>query len=315
MRSLKVRVFGPATIANLGSGFDVLGIAIDRPGDIVVAERRKERGLEFCVDAPNASVPSDSRTNVASHVASLMLDELRPPFGIRMTLYKQMPVGSGLGSSAASSVASVVAVNALLQKPLKRPDLLGFAVEGERKASGAPHADNVAPSLLGGACLIRSYDPLDVIRVPVPTAIVWVVVHPHTVIRTEEARSILPKAVTLQTAIRQWGNISGLTIGLASGDLSLVGKCLEDAIAEPVRGNLIPGFHEVKAAALAAGAFGCSISGSGPSMFAIASSFASAHRVARAMRNTFADSAGVECDTYVSRVNRAGARVLWKRAS
>jgi homoserine kinase len=243
-------------------------------------------------------------------VVSLLLDETQPPFGIALTLRKKMPIGSGLGSSAASSVAALVAVNALLPKPLTRSNLLRFAVEGERKASGAPHADNVAPSLLGGAVLIRSYTPLDVVKFPVRCSIVWVVVHPHVVVRTAEARSLLPKAVSLETAIRQWGNISGLTIGLMSGDVGLVGKCVEDAIAEPVRANLIPGFHDVKAAALKAGAAGCSISGSGPSMFAVAASLSQARTIAAVMRRTFKRAADIGCDVYISRVNRHGARLL-----
>jgi homoserine kinase len=313
MQNRKVKIFAPATIANLGSGFDVLGIAIEKPGDIVIAERKTEFGLDFSVRIQNEDLPADPRQNVAAHVASLMLDEFHPPFGVKMELEKRMPIGSGLGSSAASSVAAVVAVNRLLTCPLSKRDLLRFAVEGERKASGTPHADNVAPSLLGGACLIRSYDPLDVLSIPIRRSIVWVVVHPHVVVRTREARSILPKAITLQTAVRQWGNISGLTVGLAAGDAKLVGKCLEDAIAEPVRGNLIPGFHEVKEAALRAGATGCSISGSGPSVFAVASSLASGARIAEAMKRSFVRAAGIRSDAYVSRINRAGARVVWER--
>jgi homoserine kinase len=310
MRSRTARVFAPATIANLGSGFDVLGIAIDQPGDVVVAHRQSERELTFSVRTKIPGVPTDPSTNIAAYVADLMLEEFRPPFGVKMVLEKRMPIGSGLGSSAASCVASVVAVNALLPKPLPRMELLRFAVEGERKASGSAHADNAAPSLLGGACLIRRYDPLDVISIPTRQSIVWVVVHPHTTIRTEDARNILPKAITLQTAIRQWGNISGLTVGLAAGDAALVGKCVEDAIAEPVRSNMIPGFAEVKAAALSAGASGCSISGSGPSMFAVTTNARSGHLIARAMERAFKTAAGLSCESYVSRINEAGARIL-----
>ncbi len=305
-----VTAFAPATISNLGSGFDVLGLAIDRPCDVAVAERRPEQELSFHLQGQTDGLPTDAQNNVAAHVVSLLLDETQPPFGIALTLRKNMPIGSGLGSSAASSVAALVAVNALLPKPLTRSNLLRFAVEGERKASGAPHADNVAPSLLGGAVLIRSYTPLDVVKFPVRNSIVWVVVHPHVVVRTAEARSLLPKAVSLETAIRQWGNISGLTIGLMSGDVRLVGKCVEDAIAEPVRANLIPGFHDVKAAALKAGAAGCSISGSGPSMFAVAASLSQARTIANTMRRTFKRAANVGCDVYISRVNRHGARLL-----
>lgn len=313
MRPRKVRAFAPATIANLGSGFDVLGLAIDRPGDEVAAERIERPGLVFSVRTKLGNLPSDAKKNVAGHVARLMLEELRPPFGVRMVLYKKMPIGSGLGSSAASSVAAVMAVNALLPKPLKRPDLLRFAIEGERLASGSAHADNVAPSLLGGACLVRSYKPLDVVEIPVKNVITWIVVHPHIEIQTEAARDVLPKAVPLHTAVRQWGNIAGLTVGLAAGNAELVGKCVEDEIAEPVRGNLIPGFHEVKAAAFRAGAFGCSISGSGPSIFAVAQSASCAVGIAGAMRRTFRRFAGIGCDVFASRINMRGALVARER--
>lgn len=304
-----VRVFAPATIANLGSGFDVLGIAIDRPGDVVIARRTPGRGLDFSVRTAQPDVPTDARQNVAAHVARLMLDELRPRFGIHMTLHKQMPVASGLGSSAASSVASVVAVNALLNTPLPRRDLLRFAVEGERKASGSPHADNVAPSLLGGVCLIRSYHPLDVVSIHARNTIIWVVVHPHLIVRTHDARRIMPRHLPLEVAVRQWGNVGGLTAGLASGDAELVGRCTEDVVAELARANLVPGFHEVKQAALRAGAYGCTLSGSGPSMFAVASSRRSATAIAAAMTRAFARYARVPSDVYISRVNTHGARV------
>ncbi|MFH0992033.1 MAG: homoserine kinase [bacterium] len=305
-----VKVFAPATIANLGSGFDVLGIAIDRPGDVVVAQRREQPGLAFSVHTTIPDVPVNPLSNVAAHVAQLMLEEFKPPFGISMVLHKKMPLGSGLGSSAASSVASVVAVNALLQKPFKKKELLRFAVEGERKASGSPHADNAAPSLLGGACLIRSYSPLDVIEIPIVNSIVWVVVHPHLSVRTEAARNILPKAITLEMAIHQWGNISGLTVGLATGDPRLVGTCVEDQIVEPVRGNLIPGFHEVKEAALNAGAYGCTISGSGPSVFAVTSSFRKARHIGSLMAHTFLSATGIASDVVLSRINTRGAYIL-----
>ncbi|HEX9615149.1 MAG TPA: homoserine kinase [Bacteroidota bacterium] len=309
MRPRSVRVFAPASVANLGSGYDVLGIALETPGDVVTARRRKEPGLGFSLKTSHRDVPSDPTNNVASHVARLMLEEFRPPFGVTLTLHKRMPIGSGLGSSAASSVAAAVGVNALLPRLLGKKDLLRFAVEGERMASGSPHADNVAPSLLGGACLIRSYDPLDVISIPVRNSVVWVVVHPHIRIGTAEARDLLPKAVTLQTAVRQWGNISGMTVGLAAGNVALIGKCVEDGIAEPVRGKLIPGFPDVKKAALEAGAFGCSISGSGPSLFAVTSSWRSAAQVGKAMKRAFLREAGLRSDLYVSRINLQGAKM------
>jgi homoserine kinase len=299
-------------VSNLGSGFDVIGVAIDRPGDVVVASRQERSGLSFSLDSLSKEVPGVGGKNVAEHVASLMLQEFKPPFGIKLTLQKRMPVGSGLGSSAASSVASVVAVNALLPKPLNKRDLLRFVVEGERMASGSPHADNVAPSLLGGVCLIRSYDPLDVEAIPIRNRIVWVVVHPHFVVRTEEARGVLPSTVSLKSAIRQWGNFGGLVAGLMKGDAGLVGKCVEDVIVEPARSHLVPGFYEVKQSAIKAGATGCGLSGSGPSLFAVAVSSKAARTIASAMVKTFSRVAGVKCDVFISRTNMSGASVLSK---
>ena len=313
MTKKHVRVYAPASISNLGSGFDVLGLAIDSPGDFVSAHRTGERGLKFSVNSQHADVPTSARENVAAYVASLMLKEFLPPFGVDMMLEKQMPIGSGLGSSAASGVAAAVAVNALLSKPLKKKDLLRFAVEGERKASGSPHADNAAPSLLGGVCLIRSYDPLDVVPIPVKNSIVWVVVHPHLTVRTEEARRILPAAIALRSAVRQWGNVSGLTVGLMQGDARLVGKCVEDVIIEPVRAKLIPAFYMVRQAALEAGATGCSISGSGPSLFAVTGSFRSAAKIASSMVSVFKRFANVDCDTFISRANMDGAKVVARK--
>ena len=306
MKKRSVRVYAPASVSNLGSGFDVIGVAIEKPGDFVVATRTEEPGLTFSVDARSVDVPRDGK-NVAEHVASLLLEEFRPSFGIKMILQKRMPIGSGLGSSAASSVASAVAVNALLPRKLKKKDLLRFVVEGERMASGSPHADNVAPSLLGGVCLIRSYDPLDVQSIPVRDQLLWVVVHPHFVIRTEEARAVLPKTVDLKSAIRQWGNVGGLIAGLMRGDAALVGKCVEDVIVEPARAHLVPGFQAVKKAAIEAGATGCSLSGSGPSMFAVTSSVAAARRISSAMVKAFGS---VKCDVFISRTNRSGAVIF-----
>ena len=314
MNPRAVKVYAPASISNLGPGFDVLGIAIDKPGDYVIARRQREKGLTFSVRTDQEGIPVEASQNVAAYVASLVLDEMKPAFGVNLTLHKRMPVGSGLGSSAASSAAAAVAVNALLRKPVEKYALLRFVVEGERKAAGSPHADNAAPSLLGGAWLIRSYHPLDVVSIPVQDGIIWVVVHPHVVVHTREARRILPKLVPLSSAIRQWGNVSGLTAGLIAGDAWLVGKCVEDVIVEPVRSRLIPGFSKVKEAALKSGALGCSISGSGPSMFAVTSSRSIAEKVSREMIKTFRRHAGVGCEAFISRVNKEGATVVWKKS-
>jgi homoserine kinase len=312
MRPRTVKTFAPASVSNLGPGFDILGVALHSPGDFVVASRKEERGLSFSVATSDAQVPRDSKSNVAAYVAQLMMRELKPAFGITMALQKMMPIGSGLGSSAASSVAAAMAVNELLPKPLKKPDLLRFALEGELFACGSVHADNAAPSLFGGGCLIRSYDPVDVIPIPVDRSLVWIVVHPHVVVLTKKSRAILPQNIPLRSAVRQWGNVAGLVLGLASGDEELIKRSVEDVVMEPLRAKLIPGFVEVKAAALRAGALGCSISGSGPSVFSIAPSMRAARSISAAMVKTFRRAAGVQSDVFISRTNQDGARVVWR---
>jgi homoserine kinase len=315
MKPKSVKSFAPATISNLGPGFDTLGVAINSPGDTVVARRRSEPGLGFSVATDDDAVPRDIKKNVAGYVASLLLNETRPSFGVEMVLYKSMPVGSGLGSSAASSVAAAVAVNAILPKPLSKAELLPFILEGERLACGSAHADNAAPSLLGGGCLVRSYDPLDVVPFPVHHSLIWIVVHPNTEVLTKKARTILPKQIPLSSAIRQWGNVAGLVMGMAAGDWDLIRRCVEDVVAEPLRAQLIPGFYDVKKAALAAGALGCSISGSGPSVFAIASSVQKARDIGTIMAKGFRLAANVHSNVYISRTNGIGARIIWRKGT
>jgi homoserine kinase len=308
-----VKTFAPATISNLGPGFDVLGVAVHAPGDFVVASRQKERGLSFSVKTDQIHVPQDPKRNVAAYVAQLMLQELKPSFGVQMMLRKSMPIGSGLGSSAASSVAAAMAVNELLPKPLKKSKLLRFALEGELFACGSLHADNAAPSLFGGGCLIRSYDPLDVVPITIDSSLVWIVVHPHIVVLTKKARAILPRSIPLRSAVRQWGNVAGLVLGLARGDRDLIKRSVEDVIMEPARARLIPGFDDVKQAALKAGALGCSISGSGPSVFSIAPSMRAARIISTAMTTSFRRAAGVSSDVFVSHTNLCGANVVWRK--
>ena len=311
MKNKQIRVFAPATIANVAAGYDVLGIALEQPGDIVAASRTADKGLMFSLEGSSVEVPS-GENNVAAHVAKLMLDEIDPPFGVNMILTKKMPLGSGLGSSGASCAAAALAVNSLLLKPLPRKELIRFAMEGERLASGSPHADNVAPALLGGVCLIRSYTPLDIIQLPTKCRLFWVIARPHLVIHTQDARNIMPKSISLATAIEQWGNLGALIAGLMQGDSVLIGKSLVDSVAEPVRAPLIPAYGDVKREALASGAIAFSISGSGPSVFAVTPSLAVGKQVANSIRQSFNKFAQIDCDTYVSRINQEGARVLEK---
>lgn len=310
MKQKSVKAYAPATIANLTAGFDVLGVALESPGDFVTAKRNDHGQFNFSVETQFADIPTAIDKNVAAHVALHIINALKPAFGIDMILHKMMPVGSGLGSSGASSVAAAVAVNALLDEPLAKPDLLPFVIEGERKASGAAHADNVAPSLFGGACIVRNENPLDIIPFPVYHAITWIVIHPHMMIATADARRILPSHLILKDVTRQMANISGLVLGLVQGDAAMITRCMVDHIAEPERQALIPGFITIKNAAMAAGAAGFGISGSGPSLFAITLQADKAEGIAKAMTQALFTSGNLQADVFISRTNVTGATIV-----
>ena len=304
----QVVAFAPATVANVGSGFDVLGFAVDQPGDTVEARRRAGGGVTLLeVTGDGGRLPLDG-SNTAVVAARTLLEKLGEPFGVDLVLRKGMPLASGLGSSAASAAAALLAVNRLAADPLAAEELLPCALAAERVAAGAGHADNVAPALLGGFVLIRSTAPLDLVRLPVPDGLAVALLSPDVEIPTEAARRILRKQIPLADAVSQWGNLAALVASLYAGDLALMGRSLDDLIAEPVRAVLIPGFAAVKAAALQAGAIGCSISGAGPAVFALAASRARAETVAETMRQAFAD-AGLTAAAYVSEISRAGPRI------
>ncbi|MBK9073056.1 MAG: homoserine kinase [Myxococcales bacterium] len=305
----RVEAFSPATVANVACGFDILGFAIDAPGDIVIAERGSRPGLRFADDEPNDGFPRELKANTAGFAAWSLLQHLgEGKTSITLRLQKGMARGTGLGSSAASAAAAVVAVNTLLGMPLPKQALLRFAVAGEQKADGAWHADNVAPSLLGGMILIRDNAALDVISLPYPKALHAVVVHPAVQILTADARRVLAPKVPRAQWIAQSGDLAALIAALCLGDLALLGRCLNDHIIEPQRKHLIPKYDAVKAAALAAGALGAGISGSGPSMFALAASRVVAKRVATAMQAVFR-KARLPCNAWVSPINATGAYV------
>jgi homoserine kinase len=310
--SPRLRVFAPATVANLGPGFDVLGLALASPGDIVEAEVSDRPGVEIVeVTGDGGALSRDPQRNVAGMAAAEALRRARASTGVRLWLRKQMPLASGLGSSGASSAAGAVAVNELLGRPLAGRELVLAAMEGERGGAGAAHADNVAPAILGGIVLIRSYDPLDIVSLPVPADLHVVVAHPHCQVSTEKARTLVKgRTYEIGHIVSNLGNVAALVAGLASGDLALIGRSIDDRLIEPLRAELIPGFAEVKKAALTSGGLGCSIAGSGPSVFAFAGDADAAGRVGAAMQKAFRDNARLESDLYVGRVSREGARVL-----
>jgi homoserine kinase len=263
----------------------------------------------LAVEGDEGQLPRDPEKNTASVAARRFLEAIDFPFGVEVTLYKQMPMSSGLGSSAASSVAAVYAANILAGSPLTVRQLLPFTMQAEEMACGSAHADNVAPALLGGFVLIRSYEPLDVVQLPVPPGLAAATVHPNTEIKTEDARRILKKELRLSDAVLQWGNLAALVAALFTGDLELLSRSLQDVVAEPRRGLLIPGFAEVKQAALENGALGCSISGSGPSVFSLCASMDKARVVGAAMQRAFAEI-GLDAKVYLSAINESGPVIV-----
>ena len=304
-----VKAFAPATVANVASGFDVLGFAVLHPGDTVEARRTEAGGVTLReVTGDGGRLPRDGR-NTAVIAVRALLERLGEPFGVELALHKGMPMASGLGGSAASAAAALVAVNRLAGDAVPPEELLPCALAAERAAAGAGHADNAAPALLGGVVLIRSSDPPDLVRLPVPAGLAVALISPDVEIRTAAARSMLPTEIPLTHAVSQWGNLAALVASLHSGDLALMGRSLHDVVAEPVRAALIPGFDGVKDAALAGGAIGCSISGSGPAVFALAATTARAAVVGEAMKRAFA-AVGHNAVSYVSEIGTSGPRVL-----
>ena len=306
-----IAVYAPGSVSNVACGFDVLGFALDEPGDIVVAAQKDGPGVTIAaIDGDAGRLPLDPTRNTAGAAVMALLQRLETTRGVSLTIHKGLPLASGIGSSGASAVAAVVAANELLGRPAHLEMLLACAMAGEQAGCGAPHPDNVAPSLYGGFVLARSAHPPDIVRLPVPDGLACAVLHPHVEVQTGVARALLGDQVPLRDAVRQWGNVGALVAALFNGDQALLSRSLEDVIAEPKRAPLVPGFYAVKAAALAAGALGCSLSGSGPSIFALASSLEVAKQAGDAMRKAFAAESAVGADLWVSLVGRQGARVI-----
>jgi homoserine kinase len=303
-----IKVFSPATVANVGSGFDILGFALSNRGDIIEALPNNDKILRI-INKSGTDLPLNPAKNVASVAVAALLGELESEQGFDLVFHQKISPGSGIGSSAASSAGSVFAVNELLGRPFTLKQLVAFAMQGEKIASGVAHADNVAPALLGGFTLIRSYQPLDIIQLPSPENLLCTISHPDIIVRTEDSRKILLKEIQLKDAVIQWGNVAGLVSGLYTNDYELIGRSLQDVIIEPVRALLIPGFDTIKKAVIKAGALGCSISGSGPSIFALSNSSEVATRVEQVMQQVF-KSMDIDVDAFTSHINKQGQQIL-----
>lgn len=306
-----IKVFAPASVANVACGYDVLGFALEKPGDEIIVRYSDTPGLRITkITGTKKKLPLDVEGNTAGVAALRLLESLgKTDIGIEMEIHKKMPFGSGLGSSAASAVAGAMAINELLGRPYEKRDLLPFAVMGESVASGAIHADNVAPSLLGGFTLVRDSHTFDVARLSVPRGLYAVVVYPHVEILTAEARAILSPTVPLKNMVQQSANLGALVIGLYNSDFGLIRRALKDVVIEPQRAKLIPHFYEVQNAALAEGALGCSISGSGPSIFALCDNSLIAENVGNAMSNIFKQNK-IESELFISPINQEGAKLI-----
>jgi homoserine kinase len=303
-----ITVHAPASVANMVCGFDVLGMALDAPVDIMKLTLIKDPLIRI-KHTDSYGLPCEPEKNVAGAALQAMMDELDDDdIGFEVEVFKQIKPGSGLGSSAAGSAGAVVAANRLLDHRFSNEDLVRFAMAGEKVASGVKHADNIAPCIYGGITLIRSIFPLDIVQIPAPELYVTAV-HPQIEVKTSDARQILRKEVLLKDAIRQWGNIAGLVAGLLKSDYELIGRSLEDVIIEPVRSVLIPGFADIKSRCRDAGALGGGISGSGPSVFMLSKDKQTANAVAGIMQEVYA-KLGIEEKTYVTRINNEGVRVV-----
>ena len=296
-----IRVFAPGTVANLGCGFDVMGLTLDGVGDLLeIGAEEGAEGLEIR-NLSGMNLPENIEENVITPALRAMLAAYGRPVRIEVTMLEKIAPGSGIGSSAASSAAAVYGLNELLDRPFSGKELVEFAMMGEALIGGTPYADNVV--------LIRGYEPFDIVRLPVPDNFFYAVAHPAIVVSTKDAREVLPREIPLSKAVEQWGNVGGLVAGFALRDVALIGRSMHDAVVEPYRKGFIPGYDELKELVLAEGALAMNIAGSGPSVFALASDYGVAQRIAAQMERHF-QLRQIGCHTYAGRVSNAGARVV-----
>lgn len=304
----EIKIFAPATIANLNCGFDVLGCCLDGIGDEMIFRKTAAKGI-FITKITGADLPYETHKNVAGVAALAVYETQNCDFGIEIEIHKKIKAGSGIGSSSASAAGAVFGVNELLGKPFTKNELVAFAMKGEALASGSEHADNVAPCLLGNFTLVCGYNPLNVVAIESPKELFAVVLHPHIEVKTADARAVLPKEILMKDAITQTGNLGGFIAGLYTNDYALISHSLKDVMVEPYRKKLIPNFDYVKNAALQSGALGSGISGAGPSIFALCKGKSIAENCANAMQKSFTET-GIAFDVYVSEINKNGVEII-----
>ena len=304
----EIKIFAPASVANVSCGFDVLGFCLEPVGDEMIIRKTDSPGIRI-TKIQGQDLPLDVRKNVAGVAAEALLKKHPVKCGFEIEIYKKIKAGSGIGSSAASSAGAVFGINQLLDKPFTLNELVTFAMQGEVLASGSTHADNVAPLLLGGITLVRSTDPIDVVQLPIPKELSAVILHPKIELKTIHAREIIKKNVTMEKAIQQWGNLGAFVSALFNEDYDLMKRSLKDVIVEPMRSLLIPEFESLKQASIDAGALGFGISGSGPSVFALTKGIDSAEKVSKAL-DQIISSIGIDYDFHLSKINEQGIKIL-----
>ena len=311
LKKKEIRVFAPATVANVGCGFDIFGFALHEPGDEIILKVSENKGLQITkITGDEGRLPTQANKNTAGQSLLAMMNELKFESGLEMEVHKKMAIGSGLGSSAASAVASVFAFNAMLERPLSKTELLKYAIEGEKIASGeSVHLDNIAACLYGGFILVRSRNPIDIVALPVPDNLFCTVIHPQIEIRTESSRKILRKQIPLEKAVTQWGNVAGTISALYQEDFELLKRSFNDVIVVPDRSQLIPYYQDLQQVAMDSDAIGCSISGSGPSIFALSSDSETARKIGSNMSAVLTD-VKIGHDIYISKINTQGPKVI-----
>ncbi|MBE7697784.1 homoserine kinase [Tenacibaculum finnmarkense] len=304
-----IKIFAPATVANVSCGFDAMGFAVEKMGDEMTFTKTAEKGVKITEITGAKNLTFDATKNAAGVVALAMLEKHPVDFGIEITMHKGFSPGSGLGSSAASSAGAAFGVNELLNKPFSQLEITKFSMLGEQAACGTAIVDNVSAAIYGGFVLVRNYEPLDIVKLPVPKKLRLVAIHPQIEIKTKDAREVLPKDIPLKTAVIQWSNLGGLVSGLHTNNYQLISDSLTDAIAEPARKHLIPHFDLVKNEAIKAGALGAGISGSGPTIFALCKGKKTAKKVKEAIQNAYADK-NIDFTLFSSKINTQGIKIL-----